>query len=204
MRQVLLGLVIFAVLVLAKGTGAQAHAPVSSLCDLQERMAQGERRAVRVEGVFLNGTDVRYLVVPGCSGRSTLIEFTLKTRRNWAKLLGMSSDFRQTIVIFEGDFLGPPVPDPKLPEGIRKVYHPGWDSNAATKMIVHTILSVKALPADHPCAPSKSDPVEKWPCFQHDPVPHREGGTEPVDGNLGPGSGGSPTATCKVVPSSVG
>jgi len=195
MLQVPRSLIVLAVLVLARGAGAQAQTSASSLCELQVRMAQGERRAVQVEGVFLNGTDVRYLIVPGCSGRSTLIEFTLKSRRNWAKLSRLSADFRQTMVIFEGDFFGPPVPDPKLPEGIRKVYHPGWDSNATTKMIVHTILSVKALPADHPCAPLKSDPVEKWPCFQHDPVPHREGGTEPIDGESRPEGGRSAKVT---------
>jgi hypothetical protein len=72
------------------------------------------------------------------------------------------------LVVFEGEFYGPQVPDPKLPAGIGENYHPGWDHNNAsmTKLVVHAIRSVEALPADHPCAPPKSDPRE-WPCFQN-------------------------------------
>jgi hypothetical protein len=80
-------------------------------------------------------------------------------------------------VVFEGEFYGPQVPDPKLPEAIRKNYHPGWDHmNASmTKMVVHTIQSVEPLPSDHPCASPKSDP-NQWPCFQNSaPVSHSDG-----------------------------
>jgi hypothetical protein len=48
-----------------------------------------------------------------------------------------------------------------------------------TKLIVNSIVSVKTLPADHPCAPAKSNPNE-WPCFQHDPSPHSEGTPNPA------------------------
>jgi hypothetical protein len=144
------------------------------LCDLQVRTAEGEHRSVEVEGVYLNGIDVQYLVVPGCSGRSTRIEFALKTRRNWNKLARMSDNFIQTLVTLQGNFYGPPAPDPKLPEAIRKAYHPGWDNNAMTKLVVHSILSVSPLPAEHPCAPQKSDPNNKWPCFQVDPLSRKQ------------------------------
>lgn len=148
------------------------------LCELQTKVAQGEHRAVRVEGVYLTGLEGQYLVTPGCSGRSTDIEFELKSHRFWKRLVQMSNktntrkhlsgDGDAVLVVFEGEFYGPYVPDPKLPEAIRKNYHPAWDHNNAsmTKLVVHVIQSVEALPADHPCAPPKSDPSQ-WPCFQN-------------------------------------
>ncbi len=50
--------------------------------------------------------------------------------------------------VFEGEFYGPPKPDPKLPEDIRRVYRPGWDSGAMTKIVVHEIISVKSAPPE--------------------------------------------------------
>jgi hypothetical protein len=36
------------------------------------------------------------------------------------------------LVVFVGEFYGPQVRDPKLPEAIRKNYHPGRDHNNAS------------------------------------------------------------------------
>jgi hypothetical protein len=151
------------------------------LCELQTKLAQGEQTNVQVEGVYLSGLEGQYLVTSGCSGRSTSVEFELKTHRLWKELVRLanrtntekhvSGDGDPVLVVFEGEFYGPRVPDPKLPEDMRKNYHPGWDHmNASmTKMVVHSIQRVKPLPADHPCAPPKSDP-KQWPCFQN-PAP---------------------------------
>ena len=146
------------------------------LCELQTKLAQGEQRNVQVEGVYLSGLEGQYLVTWGCSGRSTAIEFELRTHRLWKKLVRLSNvknrhvagDGDAVLAVFEGEFYGPPVPDAKLPEAIRKNYHPAWDPmNASmTKMVVHAIRSVKPLPPDHPCAPPGSDP-KQWPCFQN-------------------------------------
>jgi hypothetical protein len=163
------------------------------LCELQTKLVQGEHRSVQVEGVYLSGIEgPPYLVTSGCSGRSTAIEFKLRTRRLWKQLVRLSNrtntkrhslgDGDPVLVVFEGEFYGPPVPDSKLPERFRKNYHPGWDSNASTKMVVHAIVSVQPLPADHPCAPRKSDP-NGWPCFQNPaPVSHPEGSAAGVSG----------------------
>jgi len=165
---------------------------VAPLCELQTQVAQGEHRNVQVEGVCLSGLEGQYLVTSGCSGRSTAIEFELKTHRLWKKLVRLSNrtntekhvsgDGNPVLVVFEGEFYGPPVPDAKLPEAFRKNYHPGWDPmNASmTKMVVHTIQRVQPLPADHPCAPPKSDP-RQWPCFQN-PAP-----VSPKDEIVNPG-----------------
>jgi hypothetical protein len=60
------------------------------LCELQTKLAQGEHKNVRVEGVYHSGTDVRYLGSADCSGRSTLINFELRTRKLWNNLLRLS------------------------------------------------------------------------------------------------------------------
>jgi hypothetical protein len=157
------------------------------ICELQTNVAQGEHRAVRVEGVYLAGLEGQYLVAAGCSGRSTDIEFDLKSHRLWKRLVRMSNrtnarkhvsgDSDVVLVVFEGEFYGPRAPDPNLPEAIRRNYHPGWDHNnlSMTKLVVRTIQSVEALPADHPCSPPKSDPTQS-PCFQTSSPISREGG----------------------------
>jgi hypothetical protein len=157
---------------------SQPRLQLSSLCELQTSVAQGQHRTVRVEGVYLSGAEAQYLVTSGCSGRSTSIEFDLKSHHLWNQLVEMSNrtntkkhvsgDGDAVLVVFEGEFYGPQVPDPNLPEGIRKNYHPGWDHNNAsmTKLVVHAILTVNRLPSDHPCAPQGSE----WPCFQN-PAP---------------------------------
>jgi hypothetical protein len=61
--------------------GGQARLPALSLCDLQMRVAQGERWSVQVEGVYLDGSDGHYLVAPVCAGLGTRVEFGLKTHR---------------------------------------------------------------------------------------------------------------------------
>jgi len=153
------------------------------LCELQTKVAQGEHRTVRIEGVYLAGLEGQYLMTMGCSGQSTEIEFALTSHRLWSRLVQMSNktnarkhaagDSDAVLVVFQGEFYGPRVPDPKLPEAIRRNYHPSWDHNnvSMTKLVVHAIQSVDPLPADHPCAPLKSAP-QQWPCFQN---PAQEG-----------------------------
>jgi hypothetical protein len=166
---------------------SSSDSQIESLCDLQTKLTQGERRSARVEGVYLSGLEGQYLVTSDCLGRSTSIEFELRTHRLWKRLVRLSNRTNTTkhvlgtgdalLVIFWGDFYGPQVPDPKLPEAFRKHYHPAWDHNNAsmTKMVVHGIQRVQALPKDHPCASPKSDP-QTWPCFQN-PAPQSESGT---------------------------
>jgi hypothetical protein len=151
---------------------------LSQLCELQMKIGQGEHQTVRVEGVYLAGLESQYLVTAGCAGRSTDIEFELESHRLWKKLVKLSNETntRKRVsgdgdpvrVIFEGEFFGPMQPDARMPEAVRKNYHPGWDSQNAsmTKLVVHAILSVERLPPDHPCAPQGSE----WPCFQN-PAP---------------------------------
>jgi hypothetical protein len=119
-----------------------------SLCDLQTRITQGERWNVQVTGVYLADSDARYLVAPVCSGLGTRVEFELKNHKRWDRLVRKSRN-RQTLVVLDGEFYGA---DSKQPEATR------------TKMVVHSILSVKGLPKHNPCSPPKYDRTE-FPCF---------------------------------------
>jgi hypothetical protein len=114
---------------------------------------------VRVEGVYSSGKESQDLVSLGCSDQSTAIEFALKSHRLWSRLVKLSNPDNRVVVIFEGEFYGPPVPDPKLPPAILKNYHPGWDYNSKTKLVVHAIQSVKPVPADHPASADASHEV---------------------------------------------
>jgi hypothetical protein len=60
-------------------------------------------------------------------------------------LLKLLDRSRQACVVVQGEFYGPPLPDPKLPEAIPKNYHPGWGHLGAfhTKLVVHAIKSVQ-------------------------------------------------------------
>lgn len=133
---------------------------LTPLCELQTSVAQGEHRTVRVEGVYVAGLEGQYLEASDCSGRSTDIEFALKSHRLWKRLVQISNksntarrtsgDSDPVLVVLEGEFYGP-RPDPALPEAIRKNYHPAWGNhNSMTKLIVHAIQSVEPLPADRP------------------------------------------------------
>ena len=104
----------------------------------------------------MSGLEHQFLVTEHCNGAKTRVDFELKNRRLWTTLVRMTNKTdRQrhavgsvdpVLVVFEGEFYGPPKPDPGLPEDIRRVYHPGWDDEAMTKIVVHEIVSVKSAP----------------------------------------------------------
>jgi hypothetical protein len=130
-------------------TGAPTPEKVS-LCALQRTAKQGEQRSVRVGGIYITGYEGSVLTDATCPSQGTWVELDLKSAKNKEKLRSMLGTARQADVVFEGEFYGPGVPNPKLPEALRKANHPGWGHLGAfrTKLVVHTILSVKAAPPD--------------------------------------------------------
>jgi hypothetical protein len=124
---------------------AQAVPNTSSLCVLQKKVVDGEHETVRVSGLYGPGLDRTVLEDAECPSESTWVELDLRSQENKEKLRKLLDRSRQAYVVVEGEFFGPPLPDPKLPEAIKKDYHPGWGHLAAfkTKLVVHVIREVK-------------------------------------------------------------
>jgi len=124
------------------------------LCDLQRTTKQGEQRSVQVRGIYSAGFEVGVLTDSACPFQSTWVEFDLQSTVNKEVLRSMLDTAGKAEVVFEGEFYGPGLPDPKLPEAIKKSYKPGWGHLGAfrTKLVVHSIKSVKAVPAIHPAS----------------------------------------------------
>ena len=135
---------------LGMGFQARPTAPVSgnldSLCDLQRSAKQGERRFVRVSGTYSSGFEMGVLTNPECPSQHTWIELDLKSDTNKGVLRSVLAAYGRAEVIFEGEFYGSATADPKLPESIRKSYHPGWGHLGAfrTKLVVHAIKRVNS------------------------------------------------------------
>ena len=142
--------VLFTMFLFAVECGTQSAAPqagpnTSSLCVLQKKVADGEHETVRVSGLYGPGLDRTVLEDAECPSESTWIELDLRSQENKEKLRKLLDRSRQAYVVVEGEFFGPPLPDPKLPEAIKKDYHPGWGHLSAfkTKLVVHVIREVK-------------------------------------------------------------
>ena len=130
---------------------AQTVDKMPSLCSLQERAAQGDHINVRVRGVFSVGPENSTLNDPACSVSpysSTWVEFDLRTKRNEKKLRDLLDHSQRVYLTSEGEFYGPPLPDPKLPEALQKGFPPHWGHLGCcrTKLVVHAIREVGVAP----------------------------------------------------------
>lgn len=126
-----------------------ANEKVASLCALQDKATEGDHITAQVAGVYFSGPDMGPVEDATCPANATWVELALQTELNNKKLRRLLERYGRAYVVFEGEFFGPPVPDPKLPDAIRKVYHPGWGHLGAfrTKLVVHSIRSVSRAPA---------------------------------------------------------
>jgi hypothetical protein len=131
------------VAVLSSSLYALPH-PSESLCGLEESVAQGDHVKVKVSGVYTSGMDQGVLEDSCCPGHSSWVELALQSSRNKDKLKKLIDAAGKARVVFDGEFYGPPKVGEKLPEPIRKAYHPGWGHLAAfkSKIVVHAILEV--------------------------------------------------------------
>lgn len=126
-----------------------ANEKVASLCALQDKAAEGDHITAQVAGVYFSGLDMGPLEDATCPANATWVELALQTELNKKKLRQLLERYGRAYVVFEGEFYGPPVPDAKLPDAIRKEYHPGWGHLGAfrTKLVVHSIRTVSRAPA---------------------------------------------------------
>ena len=144
---------VFVLLLLAGaclGQSGPTEARDNSLCLLQKSVRDGDHEAVRVSGVFSEGLERGTLDDSACPKESTWVELSLRSERNKKKLRRLLDRSRQAYVVFEGEFYGPPLPDPKLPEALQKGFPPHWGHLGCcrTKLVVYAIREVKAAPAD--------------------------------------------------------
>ena len=138
---------------------AQTARKTSSLCSLQEKVAQGEHMNVRVSGVYSVGPENSTLDDPECPVapyQSTWVEFDLQMKRNDKKLRKLLEHSQRVYLVSEGEFYGPPLPDPKMPESLQKTFRAHWGHLGCcrTKLVVHVIWDVKAVPTDQPSGAS--------------------------------------------------
>jgi hypothetical protein len=128
------------------------------LCDLQRTAKQGEQRSVQVGGIYSDGFEMGVLTDAACPSEHTWVELDLQSTTNREMLRSMLDTAGQADVVFEGEFYGPGLPDPKLPESIKKSYQPTWGHLGAfrTKLVVHAIQSVKPVPAAEPIQPPQT------------------------------------------------
>lgn len=126
----------------------QTGSKATSLCTLQRQALEGEHRTVLVSGIYGPGLDYTVLEEPSCPDEGTWVELGLRSNQNKEKLRKTLDPSRQAYVVVEGEFYGPPLPDPKLPEAIKKDYHPGWGHLAAfrSKLLVYAIREVALAP----------------------------------------------------------
>jgi hypothetical protein len=142
--------IVLVIVCLVAGTCfGQSKPERESLCDLQGKIAEGDHVSVTVSGIYGPGLDRTVLVDSSCATEFTWVELDLTSERNQQKLRRLIDRSRQAYVVVAGVFFGPPLPDPKLPEAIRKNYHPGWGHLGAfkTKFVVHVIRSVAVVPS---------------------------------------------------------
>jgi hypothetical protein len=128
-----------------------------SLCGLQAKVAEGDHISVKVSGVYAGGLNESGLAMgvledSSCPDQNAWVEIVLQSKLNRKKLNRLLDQSDRAYVIFQGDLYGPPLPDPKLPDAIRKVSHPGWGHLGAfkTKLVVHVIRYVAAVPSARP------------------------------------------------------
>ena len=137
------------VIVLSAVASVGQSASDGSLCMLQQKATEGEHMHVRVAGVLGGGLDQGILTDVACP-ETTWVELALESKRNRKKLVAIldHSEHYEAYVVFEGELYGPALPDPKLPEAIRKSYHPWWGhlNCCRTKLVVSEILAVSPTP----------------------------------------------------------
>ena len=120
-----------------------------SLCSLQEKVAPGTHIHVRISGVYSAGPENSTLDDPACPFapyKSTWVDFDLKVKRNDKKLRKLLAHSQRVYLESEGEFYGPPLPDPNMPEGLQKGFPPHWGHLGCcrTKLVVHLIRDVRA------------------------------------------------------------
>jgi len=133
---------------------SQSNKSRSTLCSLRGSVAEGQHLSVSVSGIYQGGLGdsgpaMGVLYDDACPDQDAWVEIDLQSAINRKTLNKFLEGSNRARVVFEGELYGPPAPDPKLPEGLRKMSHPGWGHLGAfkTKLVVRVIREVATAPA---------------------------------------------------------
>ncbi len=142
-RITLVLLVFFGLSMMAREvSGGQPKA--RGVCNLPE-LAQGAHQRMRIAAVAEAGTDTGVLWDASCPSIQPLwFELSLRSERNRKKFHDEIEKTGKAAVILSGELYGPPLPDSKVPEPIRKNYRGGWGhlGSFPMKLVVFNIESV--------------------------------------------------------------
>ena len=114
MRKIFFLISLLTIYLWAGVASAQTEPKGESLCSLQENITEGNHEAVRVSGIFNEGLDRGTLEDAACPKETTWVELALQSEQNKGKLRRLLEHSRRAYVVFEGEFYGPPLPDPNL------------------------------------------------------------------------------------------
>jgi hypothetical protein len=122
---------------------------VTPVCSALVGVKTGSHRKITVSGIYASGVEDFTLYDPQClkSETPTWVEFRLRSQKHQKDLNQLISQSGKANVEFEGEFYGPPVPDPALPEPIRQGIQFGWGHLGAyrTKLVVYFIKRVSPI-----------------------------------------------------------
>jgi hypothetical protein len=126
------------------------------LCGLEAKIIEGSHVSVIVSGVYIGGLGdsgpaAGTLSDPACPEKTAWVEIEVNSPTNRKRLNAILNKSGSAHAVFEGEFYGPPVADPKLPEALRKYSHPGWGHLGAfkTKLVVNMIRHVAPAPTQN-------------------------------------------------------
>ena len=142
--------ILAAILLGCASLSSNAQSKPQIVCNLPQ-LAPGAHQSIRIAAIAESGTDMGVLSDASCpSIQPTWFELSLKSERNRDKLHNQIEKAGKAAVVFTGQLYGPPQPDPRLPESIRKNYHGGWGhlGSFPMKVVVFRIDSV--APAGKP------------------------------------------------------
>ena len=124
---------------------AHAESKALSLCALQDAAKTESHEEVVVSGQYTAGVENTFLRDEHCPLEATWVDFELRDPGDRMKLLQVLGKNRLATVVFEGEFFGPPAPDPSLPEPLRDHVQSRWGHLGCcrTKLVVHAIREAR-------------------------------------------------------------
>jgi len=139
-------------------TAARDEIAIRSICVITKEASAGTHQHLIVRGIFVVGPETSIIYENECPVSDSLVWVEFKLNPAHLKSAPVTKFDRliakdgRAAVEFEGDFYGPPTPDPDVPEVIQRNFELGWGhlSQYRTQMIVSRIRATTEVPASLP------------------------------------------------------